>query len=313
MTNKTPFGLYLVLAAVAIILLYSSGVSLMGIPGVVPEGQILVKVVDTNGAAVQGAIVYIIPRDNGQIYDILQKRVGYEAKCDATNSQGLCDFGMYSTAESKQIGIVCPAAFNYSLNSKEYNPVTGSSIGYSVQITCPPNKRPSVNDMIAGNHTIAQEYVPEAQVQGEGPVCFMNTYIDESCSESNYGDKNYYFNADIMSPRGFNVKQCWTRPEWIYAECLPGEVGIGGYCVSQASYFTNLDCNSIKPGYTRVGNFCVAPMPSGVTSTTIPGGVYTTTTMPEGGNVGGYDLNTYGLIGFALFICILVMYKRGKH
>lgn len=303
---------YLLLGAIAIALLYASGVSLTGIPGVVPEGQILVKVVDTNGAAVQGAIVYIIPRDNGKIYDILQNRVGYEAKCDATNSQGLCDFGMYSTAESKQIGIVCPAAFNYSLNSKEYNPVTGSSIGYSVQITCPPNKRPNVNDMIEGNHTIAQEYVTEGQIQGAGPVCFADAYIDESCSELGYGDKSYYFNADIMSPRGFKVKQCWTSPEWIYDACLPGEVGIGGYCVSQASYFTNLDCGSIKPGYTRVGNFCVAPMPSSVTTTTIPGGVFTTTTMPGGDNVGGISLNMWGLIGFVLFIGLLVMYKGGK-
>jgi hypothetical protein len=326
MTNKTPFGLYLVLAAAILAILFMSGVSLTGIPGVESEGSIIVKVVDNAGSPVSGAKVYMIPPDRDNPYDIMDKQTGY-TELVISNSNGIADFGSsWDTSVSWSIGVRCTAPFNYSSNFIQYEAVSGSAtcqpadfvngkcdLGgvYNVKITCPPNKRPSVNDMISGNHTIAQEYVPEAQVAGAGPVCFMNTYIDESCGESNYGDKEYYFNADMMSPRGFKVKQCWTRPEWIYAECLPGEVGIGGYCVSQASYFTNQDCNSIRPGYTRVGNFCVAPMPSSVTTTTIPGGVSPTTTLPGG----GYSLDEKSLLGFGVFILVIIilyMYKRGN-
>jgi hypothetical protein len=304
---------YLLVLGLIVLVLYETGRIPLGALNIVPEGQILVKVVDKYDKPVQGAIVYIIPRDNGNIYDVLQRRVGYEAKCDSTDEGGLCDFGMYNASVSKQIGVVCPAAFNYSLNSLEYEPVIGSSVGYSVKITCPPNKRESINEMINESASVPQTPVVETPMKGVGPVCFMYAYADEYCTDFSYGDKYYFFNQNVQSPRGFTVKQCWTTPNFVWADCLPGEVGLGDKCVSQASYFTNMDCNSIKPGYARVGNFCVAPLPSNIitTTTTLPGA--TTTTIPNGLVTPIVTPSNIGSIVAVLFILIIVIvYKRGK-
>ena len=87
-----------------------------------------------------------------------------------------------------------------------------------------------------------------------GPLCLMEIYPDEFCSDFNYGTKSYSL-YDVL-PNG--RKRCATAPGYDWGTCASPAAPAGDLCVQNPKYTTPNVC---KQAYGADGGFCcIAPI-----------------------------------------------------
>lgn len=89
----------------------------------------------------------------------------------------------------------------------------------------------------------------------KGPLCLMEIYPDEFCSDFNYGTKYYSYYDTLSSGR----KRCATQPGYDWGTCSAFSAApTGDLCVQNPTYSTPNICKST---YEKDGGYCcIAPI-----------------------------------------------------